>query len=65
MAQRTEIFLIDDVDESAATETINFGLDGATYEIDLSDDNAHKLRRDLEMWTRSARRTGGRKTRRR
>ncbi|HEY0803832.1 MAG TPA: Lsr2 family protein, partial [Pseudonocardiaceae bacterium] len=37
-----------------------FGLDGAVYEIDLSDTNAGKLRDDLADFVASARRIGGR-----
>lgn len=63
MAQRTEIILIDDVDGSSAAETIEFALDGVTYEIDLSDTNATRLRSDLSDWMEKARRTGGKKKR--
>lgn len=61
MAQRVQVMLIDDVDQSAAAETVTFGLDGVTYEIDLSEVNATKLRDGLAQWIGSARRTGGRK----
>jgi hypothetical protein len=44
MAQKVHIVLEDDLDGSAATETVSFGLDGKTYEIDLNDKNAAKLR---------------------
>ena len=36
MAQRVEIVLEDDIDGSAADETVEFRLDGAGYEIDLT-----------------------------
>ena len=36
MAQRVNVVLVDDLDGSEAAETVNFGLDGANYEIDLS-----------------------------
>lgn len=65
MAQRTQILLIDDIDESEATETVQFGLDGATYEIDLNDANAAKLRDAMATWIGAARRSGGRKSTRR
>lgn len=61
MAQRVHIVLEDDVDGSEAAETVSFGLDGVNYEIDLSADNAAKLRNDLAAWTGHARRIGGRK----
>ena len=38
------IVLEDDIDGSDATETVAFGLDGTSYEIDLNDKNAAKLR---------------------
>jgi len=47
MAQRTIVQLVDDVDGGEATHTVKFGLDGAQYEIDLSDGNAKKLRAAL------------------
>jgi hypothetical protein len=40
MASRTIVLLEDDVDGSQAEETIEFGIDGTTYVIDLSDSNA-------------------------
>lgn len=50
MAQRTIVNLIDDIDGKAASQTITFGLDGVEYQIDLSDKNAAKLRRALDMY---------------
>jgi hypothetical protein len=44
MAQKVQVLLVDDLDGSKATETVAFGLDGASYEIDLSTRNASKLR---------------------
>ncbi len=44
MATQTTITLIDDIDGSEAVETVEFALDGASYEIDLSEKNAKKLR---------------------
>lgn len=58
MAQRVEVVLIDDLDGGKATETVTFALDGVSYEIDLSDKNAKKLRDDLSAWTGHARRSG-------
>ena len=40
---------------------MSFGLDGVTYEIDLSDEHAAGLREELATYIGSARRTGGRK----
>ena len=60
MSQKTTVELIDDLDGSQAAETVRFGLDGRLYEADLSEKNAAKLRRSLEAFVASARRTGGR-----
>lgn len=61
MAQRVQVMLIDDIDDSVAAETVSFALDGVSYEIDLSSENAGNLRGDLARWIGHARRTGGRK----
>jgi hypothetical protein len=63
MAQRVIVELTDDLDGKPASETVRFGLDGKTYEIDLSAKNAKTLRKELEPWIGSARRLSGRKTR--
>ena len=47
MARKVQVVLTDDVDGGEASETVNFALDGVTYEIDLSDENAAKLRDQL------------------
>lgn len=61
MAQRVHIVLEDDIDGSEAAETVSFALDGVSYEIDLSEANAAKLRDEFAGWVGHARRTGGRK----
>ncbi|AKU18212.1 histone-like nucleoid-structuring protein Lsr2 [Luteipulveratus mongoliensis] len=61
MAQKVQVLLVDDVDGSEATETVTFGLDGVSYEIDLSAGNAASLRDGLSKWVEPARRTGGRR----
>nr|4E1R_A Chain A, Protein lsr2 [Mycobacterium tuberculosis]4E1R_B Chain B, Protein lsr2 [Mycobacterium tuberculosis] len=61
MAKKVTVTLVDDFDGSgAADETVEFGLDGVTYEIDLSTKNATKLRGDLKQWVAAGRRVGGR-----
>lgn len=57
MAQITEIRLVDDLDGDSADETVEFGIDGRRYEIDLSSGNAGKLRDLLAQYVASARRT--------
>ena len=51
--------LIDDLEGGDAAETVTFGLDGASYEIDLSRKNAAALRKALERYITAARRRGG------
>lgn len=55
MATRTETFLVDDIDGSDASETVRFSLDGKTFELDLSDKNAEKLRSTFKTYTDAAR----------
>lgn len=65
MAQRTQVVLEDDLEGGPASETVTFALDGVTYEIDLHEDNAQRLRDDLAPWIAHGRRSGGRKLSRR
>jgi len=65
MAQRVEVVLIDDVDGGPADETVSFAIDGVSYEIDLSDKNAARLRDEVASWTGHARRSGGSRSARR
>lgn len=53
MAQRVVVTLSDDIDGSEAAETIAFGLDGKSYEIDLNEANAKKLRKALAPYVDS------------
>ena len=64
MAQVTRVELVDDLDGSEAEETIPFALDGVSYEIDLSSENADELREAFAPYLEAGRRTGGRRTRR-
>ena len=65
MAQKVQVLLVDDLDGSEATETVTFGLDGASYEIDLSPDNAGKLRNELAHYVEHARKASAPARRRR
>jgi len=58
MAQRTTVMLVDDLDGSDADESLEFGLDGVSYEIDLTDVHAAALRNALAPYVAHARRTG-------
>jgi Lsr2 len=60
MASRVITTLVDDTDGSEAAETVQFGLDGTMWEIDLSAGNAGKLRADLAGYVSKARKVGGR-----
>lgn len=61
MAQKVNIVLVDDLDGTDADETVTFGLDGSTYEIDLSVANATALREALAGYVGHARKVGGRR----
>jgi hypothetical protein len=65
MAKQIQEILIDDLDGGEADETVAFAIDGTSYEIDLSDLNAKKLRDALTPFVQSARRGGALAPRRR
>ena len=55
MAQK--ILLVDDIDnDSEASETLTFGLDGVDFEIDLNEAHAGELRTAVGKFTQYARR---------
>jgi hypothetical protein len=58
MAKQTITRLIDDLDGSEADETVKFGIDGVQYEIDLSQENANKLREMLEPYVKAGAKIG-------
>ena len=64
MAQRVNIVLVDDIDDSDAEETVTFGLDGKEYAIDLNAKNARKLRDALAPYVAHGRSVSGRGGRR-
>lgn len=60
MAKKVTVTLVDDVDGKAtADESVEFSIDGITYEIDLSSKNSEKLRNQLSIWVEHARRVNG------
>jgi nucleoid-associated protein Lsr2 len=63
MAQKTIVELVDDLDGGTASESVAFGIDGVEYAIDLSTENAKRLRDSLSVYVDKARRVGGRKQR--
>ncbi len=58
MAQKTVVELVDDLDGGEADETVTFALDGVDFLIDLSTENASRLREALAEYVGNARRTG-------
>jgi hypothetical protein len=59
MSSKVIVFLEDDLDGTKADQTVEFGLDGAAYAIDLSDSNAKMLRGALEGYVGKARKVSG------
>ena len=63
VAQRVTVVMTDDIDGTEAAETIAFRVDGTAYEIDLSTNNAAKMRQAFGRYIEHARKaTGGRRT---
>jgi hypothetical protein len=62
MAQRVQVILICDLhdDETPGTQTVSFGLDGSSYEIDVCDAHAAELRESFGRYVGAARRGGAR-----
>ena len=58
MAKQTTVTLIDDIDGSEADESVEFAIDGKSYEIDLSAANSARLRDALAPFVSAARRAG-------
>ena len=58
MARVTTVNLIDDLSGGTADESVEFGIGGTTYEIDLSSTNAAKLRTVLAPYIEKARKAG-------
>jgi hypothetical protein len=61
--KRQLIQLVDDLDGQVIEQggkTLRFGIDGKSYEIDLSAENAAKLRAALEPFIRHSRQTSAR-----
>jgi hypothetical protein len=62
VAQRVEVVLVDDLDGGQAEETVQFSLDGVSYEIDLNAANAAALRDAMALYVGHGRRVGGRRS---
>jgi nucleoid-associated protein Lsr2 len=63
VAQQAITRFTDDLDGSEASGSVGFVLDGREYEIDLSDQNAARLRDVLAPYVAAARRVRGRRGR--
>lgn len=59
MVSKTIVLLISDLSEVDADESVKFALDGVDYEIDLTSDEAAKLRDSLAEYIAVARRASG------
>ena len=58
MAKQVITVLTDDLDGGDADRTIEFGLDGVNYSIDLSEKNVGKLRKALDPYLTAASKVG-------
>ena len=58
MVRQVVTMLIDDLDGGPAEETLRFGLDGVSYEIDVSGRNGLTLRQALEPYITAGSRVG-------
>ncbi|MFK3984759.1 Lsr2 family protein [Micromonospora sp. NPDC050397] len=58
MAKKVITVLTDDLDGGEADRTVEFGLDGVSYTIDLSEENAGKLRKVLDPYINAGTRVG-------
>ena len=62
MARRAVVHLVDDLDdtiiEDGNGQIVSFGLDGTTYEIDLTNEHADELRAALARYVEAARKAG-------
>lgn len=62
VAKRVVVTMVDDLDnDSPADETVEFSIDGVSYEIDLTSGHAAELRECLQKWIPHARKVDARK----
>lgn len=68
MSKRAVITIVDDLDgtvlEPGLGETVRFAIDGRSYEIDLTDENATELREKVRPFTEAGRRVSNKARRR-
>ena len=60
MAQKISVLLVCDLheDEVEGTETLSFGMDGTSYEVDVCDDHGAQIRDAFASFVAAARRAG-------
>ncbi|WNV75189.1 Lsr2 family protein [Geodermatophilus sp. DSM 44513] len=62
MAQKMQVVVVDDLTgeplPDGQAQTVSFALDGTSYEIDLSRDNADALRQAVNRYVGAARKVG-------
>ncbi|WP_121160430.1 histone-like nucleoid-structuring protein Lsr2 [Micromonospora pisi] len=58
MVKQVITLLTDDLDGGKADRTVEFGIDGVNYTIDLSEKNAGKLRKALDGYITAGNRIG-------
>ena len=63
MASIVSVVVTDDIDGSEGAETVSFGVDGVTYEIDLSEPNRAKLAGAMAPYVGAARKVSLRRPR--
>jgi len=61
MAKTVSVVVTDDLDGSSGAETVAFGVDGLSYEIDLGKKNRDKLEKSLQPFMDAGRRTAQRR----
>lgn len=61
MAKTVNVVITDDLDGSPGAETVSFGIDGHSYEIDLGQKNLAKLQKSLQPFIDAGRRTAHRR----
>jgi hypothetical protein len=54
--------LVDDLNGEEAQETVRFGFEGSEYEIDLTEENANKLRSFMSEYVEKGRKVGGKRS---
>jgi hypothetical protein len=61
MAKSVNVVITDDLDGSPGAETVSFGIDGHSYEIDLGQKNLTRLQKSLQPFIEAGRRTAHRR----